>query len=108
VKRLTGSETLRFVLKPLKASNQPGQIAKIFRHGAAPLYLWAEVPNGVECTAALLVNPLGFAAAFLGPAGRTWEKARGTATPGPGVGYLSNNFMDLSIGRQPHFTMGNA
>jgi hypothetical protein len=83
VKRLTGSETLRFVLKPLKASNQPGQIAKIFRHGAAPLYLWAEVPNGVECTAALLVNPLGFAAAFLGPAGRTWEKARGTATPGP-------------------------
>jgi hypothetical protein len=36
--RLTGPETLRFALKPLKASNQFGQIAKIFNHGTDPHY----------------------------------------------------------------------
>jgi hypothetical protein len=36
--RLTGPETLRVALKPLKAANQPGPIEKIFNQGA-PLYI---------------------------------------------------------------------
>jgi len=36
--RLTGPETLRFSLQPLKAADQPGKIRKIIQHGAFPLY----------------------------------------------------------------------
>jgi hypothetical protein len=65
--RLTGPETLRVALKPLKASNQPGQITKIFNHEADPRYWYFEVPIDVGNSAALRVNLSGSAATLLCP-----------------------------------------
>src|SRR5512137_1700845 len=46
--RLAGPEALRFALQPLKASNQPGQIAEIFNHGDNHLSSQAQVPYGLK------------------------------------------------------------
>ena len=45
---LAGPETLRFALQPLKASNQPGQIAEIFNHGDNPHASQAQVLYGLK------------------------------------------------------------
>ena len=45
---LAGPEALRFALQPLKASNQPGQIAEIFNHGDTPHASQAYLPYGLK------------------------------------------------------------
>jgi len=45
---LAGPEALRFALQPLKASNQPGQIAEIFNHSDNPHSSQAQVSYGLK------------------------------------------------------------
>jgi len=86
---LTGPETLRLALKPLKASNQPGQITKIFNHGIDHRYSCFEVPNDAGSFTALRVNLPGSAAAFYYPCKTENEQHHRVSEPI----YLSNNFI---------------